>query len=140
MHFKFFFSHEIQFLVRFFHVKRLFGGLFIFVLKGNFTSIFCFYFTYKISFLMNFSYFPVILKKFHMKWVFWFLIFVCFKIKLTSLVMTYTSFTFMCFKWNIVVLFLTKTFLINWRGFWKAIINQILGISSGVSFSFYIYH
>ena len=41
------------------------------------------------------------------------------------------------FKWNLVMLFVTKKFWSIWRGVRKTTINLILGIPSGVSFSLY---
>lgn len=98
------------------------------------TSIFRLCIWYKIYFYLNFFYFHTNIWKYlscDMKFLllnFW------FWLKMTSAV--FYKNTFICFIWKGVLKFLMKTFLINQRGVWKATINEILGISSGISLIF----
>ncbi len=97
----------------------------------------CFYM--KFVFIWNLAIFMFYLKNFHMKRFFWFLDLFQFKWKWFIFLSHPKVCTFTCFKQNLCcVISYKKIFWQIGEVFWKATINLILGVSSGVSFSFYL--
>lgn len=85
-------------------------------------------------FSYNFSTFIFdIENSYHMKWNFYFWIFV--SEWNWPLLVFHKEMTFMCFIWKGVSKFLMKV-LIDWRGVWKASKSHFFGVSSGLRFSF----